>query len=94
MNAYERVRLDPEAATEGDLHTFVAIKVNPDGQCALAHRLAETGPTPSGAVVWLVTDVPDVVTALEVLELFAATVGWRRGWRVRFAEIGPGRLVR
>ena len=75
---------------------FVAIKVGTDGRCTLAHRLAEEGPQPSGCVVWIVTHVPDCLTPAEVLELFAACVIWRPGepYRVGFAELAPGRLVR
>ena len=76
--------------------TFVAIKVGTDGHCSLAHRLAEEGRQPSGAVVWLVTHVPDCLTPAEVLEVFAVTAIWKpRGpYRVGFRELGPGRLLR
>ena len=71
------------------------IKIDREGHCSLAHPMAEAGTTPSGAVIWLVTHVPEVVTAGEVLELFAVTAIWRPGcYRVRFAELRPGGLVR
>ena len=71
------------------------IKIARDGHCSLAHPMAEPGPTSSGAIIFAVDDVPDVVTSREVVELFAGTVIWTAGvYRVRFAELGPGRLVR
>lgn len=70
------------------------IKVGTTGAATLAHPMAETGEQPSGAIVWHVLDCPPEVTAGEVLELFAATMVWRPGcYRVRFAELGRGRLV-
>ena len=94
MSGIER---DPLALCEPetDGRHFVAIKVGTGGHCTLAHRLVEEGPQPSGCVVWLVADCPLVVTPAEVLEVFAATAIWRPGcYRVRFAELAPGRLVR
>ena len=70
------------------------IKVGRDGRCSLAHPLAEPGEQPGGAVIWAVEGVPPEVTPAEVLEVFAVTAGWRRGYRVRFDELGPSRVVR
>ena len=83
---------EPEA-TRG---RTVPIKVNPEGRCSLAHPMAEPGEQLSGAIIWHVLEVPPEVTAREALELFAACVIWRPGepYRVGFAELAPGRLVR
>ena len=73
----------------------IPIKVGATGAVTLAHPMAEAGETPSGAVVFHVLDVPPGVTAGEVAELFGGTVVWCAGvYRVRFAELGPGRLAR
>lgn len=105
------VRIDGEPATTARLMAMaeadgslpadlrpwrtVPIKVGATGHCRLAHPMAEPGPTPSGAVIWAVDDVPPVVTAAEVLEVFAATAIWRPGcYRVAFGELANERLLR
>ena len=94
MSGIER---DPLALCEPEAPRArtVPIKVNPEARCSLAPPLAEPGEQLSGAIIWHVLDCPPEVTAREVLELFGGTVVWCAGvYRVRFAELGPGRLAR
>lgn len=66
--------------------TFM-IKVAGEGLVAKAHKLADPGPTSGSSIIYEVTDVPDGLTAEDVVARFKGFAAPKDRYEISFTEL-------
>ena len=73
----------------------VNLKSTGSGTLSAAHPQAQPGPTPSGAIIYTITNVPDGTPLADVLNQARHAIFLRSPSEpIHWDEIGVGRIVR
>lgn len=65
----------------------VMIKVAGEGLVAKAHRLADPGPTSGSSIIYEVTDVPEGMTAEDIVARFKGFKAPENRYEIAFSEL-------